>query len=88
MFLLDVESEICNFADDNTIFTRGNNLEEVIVKLEDDLCTALKWFTKNGTIANPKKFQLIFLGTNSDQKLCLEIDDQTIKSNNINKSNY
>ena len=88
MFLLDLESEICNFADDNTIFTRGNNLEEVIVKLEDDLCTALKWFTENGSIANLKKFQLIFLGTNSDQKLCLEIDDLTIKSNNINKSNY
>ena len=29
--------------------------------------------------SNPEKFQLIFLGTNSDKKLCLKIDDQNIK---------
>ena len=62
LFLVDLESEICNFADDNTIFTRVNNLEKAIVKLEDDLCTTLKWFSKNGMVANPEKFQLIFLG--------------------------
>ena len=79
LFLLDLESEICNFADDNTIFTRGNNLEEVIVKLEDDLCTTLKWFIESRIVANPEIFQFMFLGTNSDQKLFLKIDDQTIK---------
>ena len=42
LFLLDLGSEICNFADDNTIFTRDKNLEEVIDKLEDHLCTTLK----------------------------------------------
>ena len=56
LFLIDLESEICNFADDNTIFTRGNNLEEVIIKLEDDLCTTLKWYFENGMVANPEKF--------------------------------
>ena len=78
MFLIDLESEICNFADDNTISTRGNILEEVIIKLEDDLCTTLKWSSENGMAANPEKFQLMFLGTKSDQKLCLKIDDQII----------
>ena len=29
-------------------------------------------------VANPEKFQLMFLGTNSDQKLCLKFDDQII----------
>ena len=47
LFLLDVKSEICSFADDNTIFTRGNNLEEVMFKLEDGLYTSLKWFSEN-----------------------------------------
>ena len=45
-FLIDLESEICTFADDNTIYPRGNSLEEAIVKLEDDLCTTLKWLQK------------------------------------------
>ena len=74
LFLIDLESEICNFADDNKIFTRGNNLEEVIIKLEGDLCTTLKWFFENGMVANPEKFQLM----NNDQKLCLKIDDQMV----------
>ena len=53
-------------------------MEKVIVKLEDDLFTTLKWFSENGMVANPEKFQLMFLGINSDQKRCLKIDDQTI----------
>ena len=42
-FLIDLESEISIFADDNTIFIRGNNLEEVVNIFEDDLCTIPKW---------------------------------------------
>ena len=49
LFLLDLESEICNFADNNTIFTRGNDLEEVIVKLEDDLRNG---FQKNSSLCS------------------------------------
>ena len=77
--LIDVESEVCSFAGDNTIFTRGKNLEEAIIKLEGDVCTYLKWFSENRMVANPEKFQLMFLGTNMGQKLCLKIDDQLIK---------
>ena len=38
----------------------------------------MKWFPEIGMIANPEKFQLMFLGIKSDQKLCLKIDDQII----------
>ena len=31
-------------------------MEQVIVKLEDDLCTTLKWFSENEMVANPEKF--------------------------------
>ena len=31
LFLIDRESEVCNFADDNTIYARGKTLEEVII---------------------------------------------------------
>ena len=78
LFLNDMESEVCNFADDNIIYARGKNLEEVILKLEDDLYMTLKWLSENGMVANSEKFQLMFLGTNSDQELCLKIDDQAI----------
>ena len=36
--------------------------------MEDDLSTLLKWFAKNGMVANPKKFQLMFLGLNSSRR--------------------
>ena len=40
--LLEVkESEICNFADDTTISTNGNNVENVILRLKEDLSITL-----------------------------------------------
>ena len=78
LFLIDLESEICNFADDNTIYARSETLEAVINSLENDLSSVLLWFTKNGMVANPEKFQLMFLGVKSDQQMCLRINDQII----------
>ena len=39
LFLIDFESEIYNFGDDNTVSTRGSSLEEAIIHLKNDLCT-------------------------------------------------
>ena len=54
LFLISLKSEICNFADDNTIFACGNTIQEIVIKLENDLGLLLDWFTKNGMIANPE----------------------------------
>ena len=35
-FLMRLESEICNFADDNTIFACGNTIQDIVIKLEND----------------------------------------------------
>ena len=77
--LLEVkESEICNFADDNTIYTIGNNIENVILSLEEDLSNTLNWFRVNHIATNPGKFQVIFLGMREQPKLILEINDTTM----------
>ena len=78
LFRIQLESEICNFADDNTLYATNNTHEEVINNLENDLSLILQWFTENGMVANPEKFQLMFLGLKSDQQMCLRIDDQII----------
>ena len=67
LFLIGLKSEICNFADDNTIYARSETLEEVINSMENDLSSVLQWFTENGMVANPEKFQLMFLGVKSDE---------------------
>ena len=68
------ECDVCNFADDNSLYTSGENIEEVAYKLEEDMLIAMKWFQNNSMGANPKKFQLMFLGTKNIVKKCLNIN--------------
>ena len=57
-----MESDICNFADDTTIYACDTSIEAVIIRLESDLHRMLQWFNDNGMKANPSKFQIMFLG--------------------------
>jgi len=75
---MSLKSEICNFADDNTIFACGNTIQEIVIKLENDLGLLLDWFAKNGMIANPEKFQIMFLGLNDQRCLRLNIGGKKI----------
>ena len=63
-------SQVCNFADDNTIFACGETLDEVAIYIEDDMREAMNWYKRNEMVANPKKFQLIFFGLKEDHDLC------------------
>ena len=65
------DTDICNFADDNTIYACDYDVSNVIMKLENDLKTVLNWFKSNSMVANPKKFQFIILGYNSKFTLCV-----------------
>ena len=38
----------------------------------------LVWFESNMMVANPSKFQFMFMGLGHDYKLCMEIDDMVI----------
>ena len=62
IFFFVKKSKICNFADDNTVYSCG----KVPPKIEEDLiCTMkyiLKWFRLNSLNANPGKFQFMILG--------------------------
>ena len=42
--LIDLDSEICNFADDNTLYSCGHDLQEVVTDSENDLSKLLEWF--------------------------------------------
>ena len=43
-FFFIKELSTTNFADDNTIYANGNNIQEVIYKLENDIQNSLIWF--------------------------------------------
>ena len=78
LFAMSLESEICNFADDNTIFACGNNIQEIVIKLENDLGLLLDWFAKNGMIENSEKFQIMFLGLKDERCLRLNIEGKKL----------
>lgn len=59
-----VKTEICNFADDNTIFSCSNSVDAVNKSLLADLDIVLRWFTDNQIVSNPSKFHYILLDTN------------------------
>ena len=55
------KSEICNFADYNTISSCTKSISDVIENLQSDLKLALTWFKYNQMMANPGKFQFMIL---------------------------
>ena len=77
---MELESEICNFADDTTIYACDTDVEAVMIRLENDLQGLMQWFTNNGMSANPSKFQVMFLGLKGSKKLCLNMNGQLIPS--------
>ena len=81
IFLMELESEICNFADDTTLYSCSTSLDDATIRLENDLQKLLTWFTENGMRANPSKFQMMFLGHKRANKLCLNVNGQFILQN-------
>ena len=54
--LINLNSEICNFADGNTLYSCGHDLQEIVTNFENDLSKLLGKFESNGMVANTKKF--------------------------------
>ena len=75
-----MESEVCNFADDTTIYACNASIDAVMTRLEGDMHRLMKWFSCNGMTANPSKFQIMFLGRKDMSKLCLNIKGHLISS--------
>ena len=59
LFLFTVDSNIANYADDNSPYSCENDIESVIVQLEKDSKTLLEWTGNNMLKANPDKFHLL-----------------------------
>ena len=73
------QSQVSNFADDNTIFAGGETSDEVTKCIENDMRKAMNWFKLNEMVANQEKFQLVFFGIKEDQELSIEINGDVIK---------
>lgn len=62
-YLLNIikHTEICNFADDNTICSCGDSIKMIMNNLKADIHSVMDWFKANHLVANPDKFQMLIL---------------------------
>ena len=87
-FLLD--SELHNFANDNTISAVSETIPELVDSLTSKSNLAVGWFNSNSMIVNPDKFKAIVL-TNSGQDtsgIQVSLKDHCITSVNSHTSGY
>ena len=55
VFMFLEETEICNYADDTTIYACGPNIENVIMHLENDILKITEWFPNNYRVSQKKR---------------------------------
>ena len=74
LFFSITKSEVCNFADDNTLYSCNKNLEHAFSNLKYDLRNVLDWFKINSKKANPGKFQFMVLGVKNIAPFSLNVN--------------
>ena len=62
LFWVNEMTEVCNFADDTTLYTCDGEIKSVIRKLEHDTLLAIEWFGANYMKLNEDKCHFIFAG--------------------------
>ena len=85
LFYTDIDSMICNYADDNHLVNENNSVDTLKVSLERDAHRAISWFDNNYMDANPDKFQCISLDRFGRPPISISVDGNTIPSSDIIK---
>ena len=67
------ETDFASYADDNTPYVVGNNIEDVIIKLQNASLTLFQWFYDNQMKANPDKCHFI---CSTDDKVNITVENQ------------
>ena len=72
MLYLMEDAEICNYADDTTIYVVSNKIDDVVQRLEDSVAALLNWFPNNYMKLNEAKCHVMFFGGTHDD-ICVKI---------------
>ena len=72
------KTDICNFAEDNSIYSCAKSVNDVIENLQSDLKITLKWFKDNQMMVNPGNFQFMTLNKDTINQ-SIVIDNKTIE---------
>ena len=78
-------SDICNYADDTTIYTCNKNLDNIVDRLENDCSIALEWFSDNFMKLNADKCHLLVLGQRCDDPVTVRIGSADVVNSSEEK---
>ena len=76
IFLYITETDICNYADDNSLYACDSSLEMTLVRLQNDLIQVMNWFDINSLVVNEKKSQLMVLGNIKSNEVSMKVKDK------------
>ena len=68
LFLFVSNSYLSNYADDNTLYAFGYNLEEIKNTLRFDFDLVSKWFEENYMVLNADKCHFMCLGKDTENE--------------------
>ena len=74
------QSDICNFADDNTLYSCRKSLIVIKENLVSDTKSILNWFRLDSLKANPGKCQFMVLRDKSHHKDKLKINSIKVEA--------
>ena len=72
------ETDICNYADDRTIYACHKNIDNVIRSLENDSTVIIQWFTDNFMQLYTDKCHFMILGKSSNQDVTVNVGSSVI----------
>ena len=85
LFYTDINSQICNYADDNHLCTASKSVSCLRDVLEKDSHQCIEWFKDNRMEANPSKFQVIAMDRDGAVPLSISVQGNTLQPSNIIK---
>ena len=78
LFMFLEETEVCNYADDTTIYAYGPKIDNVIAHLENDALKLTEWFPNNLMKLNEDKCHLMIFGA-KDNEVSVKIGGACLK---------
>ena len=79
------EIDICNYADDTTIYTCDTRLENVVSRLENDSKIIIEWFRNNYMKLNEDKCHFMIFGERTNQDVGINIGNCTVNNSQEEK---
>ena len=77
LFFFIENTKLANYADDNTTYSTGKDIETLLCTLQTETSKVLKWFHDNEMKSNDDKCHLIIA---NEEKVSITLGQETIES--------